>query len=66
MAGKGGGGGGGGGWGGRGQKDPSASLSHVTSPNVGISLENFLAFSFNPFATLVYNFNFLPSASSKF
>ena len=37
----------------QGQKDPSTSFSPVTSANVGISLQNFLTFSFNPFATLV-------------
>ena len=35
------------------QKDPPTSSSSVTSPNVGISPQNFLTFSFNPFATLV-------------
>ena len=39
-----------GGWG---KKDPPTSFSPVTSTNVGISLQNFLTFSFNPFATLV-------------
>ena len=37
------------------------SFSPVTSRNVGISLQNFLTFSFNPLATLV----FVPSASPK-
>ena len=36
-----------------GQKDPLTSFSSVTSTNVGISPENFLTFSFNPFARLV-------------
>ena len=39
-------------------KRPPTSFSPVTSTNVG-----FLTFSFNPFATLVQNFKFLPSAS---
>ena len=43
----------GGGRGGGGQKDPPTSFSPVTSTNVGISPQNFLTFSFNPFATLV-------------
>ena len=40
---------------GRGQKAPatSSSFSPVTSTNVGISLQNYLAFTFNIFATLV-------------
>ena len=38
-----------------GQKDPPTLpvFSSVTSTNVGISPQNFLTFSFNPFATLV-------------
>ena len=40
-------------------------LSSVTSTNVGISHQNFLIFSFNPFATLVQNFKFVSSVSSK-
>ena len=36
-----------------GQKGPRTSFSPVTSTNVGISAQNFLTFSFNPFATLV-------------
>ena len=38
---------GGGGW----AKRPPTSFSPVTSTNVGISPENFLSFSFNPFVT---------------
>ena len=38
---------------GGGQKGPSTSVSPETSTNVGISSQNFLAFSFNPFVTLV-------------
>ena len=41
------------------------SFSAVTSTNVGISSKIFLTFSFNPFATLVGNFKFMPSANSK-
>ena len=33
--------------------------------NVGFGPQNFLTFSFNPFATLVQNFKFVPSASPK-
>ena len=35
------------------KKVPTTSFSSVTSPNVGISLRNFVTFSFNPFPTLV-------------
>ena len=55
---------GGGGVGG-GQKVPPTSFSPVTSTNVGVRPQNFITFSFNPFATLMYNFKFLPSASPK-
>ena len=41
------------------------SFSPVTSTNVGLSSQNFLTFSFNPFVTLVQNFKFVPSASPK-
>ena len=37
----------------RGKKGPPTSFFPVTSTNVGISPQNFLTFSFNPFATLV-------------
>ena len=40
------------GGGGEGQKDPLNSYLPVTSTNVGISPQNFLPFSFNPFPTL--------------
>ena len=36
-----------------GPKKPPASFSPVTSTTVGISPQNFLTFSFDPFATLV-------------
>ena len=42
-----------GGRGGGEQKVPRTSFSPVTSTNVEISPQNFLTFSFNPFATLV-------------
>ena len=48
-----------------GQKDTPTSFSHVTSTNVGFGPQNFLTFSFNPFATLVQNFKLVPSASLK-
>ena len=38
---------------GGGAKRPPTSFSPVTSTNVGLSTQNFLTFSFNPFATLV-------------
>ena len=47
------------------QKGPPTSFSSVTSTNVGFGPQNFLTFSFNPFATLVQNFKFVPSASPK-
>ena len=34
-----------------GPKDPPTSFFSVNSPNVGISPQNFLTFSFNPFGT---------------
>ena len=56
---------GGGGGGGVGAKKPSLPVFFpVTSTNVGISPKNFLTFSFNPFARLVY-IKFVPSASPK-
>ena len=51
--------------GGEGQKGPPTSFSPATSTNVGFGPQNFLNFSFNPFATLVQNFKFLSSASPK-
>ena len=50
---------------GGGQKGTPTSSSSVTSANVGFGPQNVLAFSFNPFATLVQNFKFVPSASPK-
>ena len=46
-------------------EDPNTSFSPATSTNVGISPLNFLTFSFNLFATLVWNFKFylLPVAN---
>ena len=41
------------------------SFSFVSSTNVRFGSQNFLTFSFNPFATLVQNFKFVPSASPK-
>ena len=41
------------------------SFSSVTSSNVGVSPQNFLTFSFNPFATLVLHFKFVASATPK-
>ena len=50
------------GWG---QKDPATSLSSVTSTNLWNSPQNFLNFSFDPSATLVKHFKFVPSTSPK-
>ena len=44
------------------QKDLPTSFSPVTSTNVGSSPQNFLTFSFNPFARLLQNFKSVPSA----
>ena len=43
-----------GGWGGRAKSPlPPTSFSPVTSTNVGVRPQNFLIFSFKPFATLL-------------
>ena len=47
------------------KKVPSTSFSPLTSTNVGISPQNFQAFSFNPFTRLVQNFKFVSTASPK-
>ena len=54
-----------GGRGGFGLKGPPTSFPPVTSTNIVFGPQNFLAFSFNPFLTLVQNFKFVPSASPK-
>ena len=41
------------------------SFSSVTSANVRISPQNFLTFSFNPFALLAQNLQFVTSPSPK-
>ena len=41
------------------------SFSPVASTNVEFGPQNFPTFSFNPFATLVHNFKFVPSANPK-
>ena len=51
--------------GGGGKKAPPTSFSPVTSTNLGFGPQNFLTFSFDPFATLVQNFKFVPGASPK-
>ena len=49
-----------------GQKGPPpTNFCPVTSTNVGISPQNFLTFSLNPFSTLLQNFKVVPSASHK-
>ena len=50
---------------GGGKKALHTSFSLVTSEKVGISPQNFLNFSLNPFNTLVGNFKVIPSASPK-
>ena len=48
------------------KRPPRTSFSPVISTNVGAIPQNFVTLSFiNPFATLVQNFKFLPSASPK-
>ena len=42
---------------------PPTSFPSVTSTDGGFGPQNFLTFSFNPFATLVQSFKFAPSAS---
>ena len=44
---------------------PPTNFSPVTSTNVEFGPQNFLAFSFNAFATLLQNFKFVPSANPK-
>ena len=50
-----------------GQKGPPPLLVFptATSTNVEFGPQNFLTFIFNPFATLVQNFKFVPSANPK-
>ena len=48
-----------------GKKALSTSFFPVTSTNVRFGPKNFLTFSFNPSSTLVQNFKFPPSASTK-
>ena len=50
-----------------GQKGPPPLLVFptVTSTNVEFGPQNFLTFIFNPFATLVQNFKFVPIANPK-
>ena len=50
---------------GRAKKAPPTSFSPVTSANVRFGPQNFLTFSFSPFATLVQNFKCVSSASPK-
>ena len=44
---------------------PATNFSPATSTNVGISSQNFLTFSFNPFATLLQSFKAIPGARPK-
>ena len=50
---------------GEGKKAPPTSFSLVTSTNVGLGPQNFLTFSFNPFATLEQNFKFFTYCQSQ-
>ena len=52
---------GGGGGRGCGKKAPN----HFLPCNVGVSPQDYLTFSFNPFATVLTNFKAIPSASPK-
>ena len=47
------------------KKPPSISFSPVTSTKVGMSPYNFLTFSFNHFATLVWHLKVIPSTNPK-
>ena len=48
----------------RGKKAPPLSVFPLLLPqNIEISPQNFMTFSFNPFAILVSNFKSVPSAS---
>ena len=49
----------------RGSKRSPTSFSHVTSTNVGFSVQNIPTFNFDPFVTLVENFKVVASASPK-
>ena len=58
------------GGGGQEKRPPPTSFSPETSTNVRFATppqkkKNFMTFSINPFATLVQNFKFVPSAGSK-
>ena len=44
---------------------PHTSFSPATSTNVEFGPQNLLTFSFNPFAKLLQNFKFVPSANPK-
>ena len=50
---------------GREKKSVSTSFFHLTSTDVGVSSQNFLTFSFNPFDSLMPNFKVISSASPK-
>ena len=52
----------------RGQKSPPPPYQFVPCNfyEVGISPQNFLVFSFKPFALLVQNVNFVPGVNAKF
>ena len=51
---------------GGGEQKLPAIFSPRASTNVGISPQQFLTFSFNPLATLVWNFKAIPSDSPNF
>ena len=49
----------------KGPKRPPTGFFPITSTNVRLSTQNFLTFSFNPFATLVLNVKAIPSPGPK-
>ena len=53
------------GGGGGSKKSPPTIFFPVTSTNIGFGPQNFLTFSLKPFATLVENGRYVPSASPK-
>ena len=49
----------------KGPKRSPTSFSPVTSRNVRLSTQNFLTFSFKPFATFMFNFKAIPNLNPK-
>ena len=50
---------------GGGTEKPPTSFYPVTSPNVGVTPQNFLTYNFHPSETLLQNFKVIPSTSPK-